>query len=72
MGGQRIVRAPTRSQELTVAATIAAIVAVKVGVAARFGTPALAAFVAAAGVAAVVVYIAAANQLIRDASRRTG
>ena len=67
-----IVRAPTRGQELTVVGTMAAIVAVKVGVAGRFGTPALAAFVAGAGVAAVVAYIAVADRRIRDASRRTG
>jgi hypothetical protein len=51
---------------------MAAIVAVKVGVAARFGTPALAAFVAGAGVAVVVAYIAVADRRIRDGSRRTG
>jgi len=36
------------------------------------GAPAVAAFVAAAGLAAVVAYVAAANQLIRDASGRAG
>lgn len=65
-------RAPTRRQELVVAATVAAIVTIKVAVAARFGSPVLAAFVAGAGSAVVVAYIAVANRLIRDASRRKG
>lgn len=62
-------RAPTRRQELAVAATVAVIVTIVVVVVARLEAPVLAAFVAGPGSTAVVAYVIIANRLIHDARR---
>lgn len=63
-------RAPTRRQELAVAATAAVIGTIVVIVANALGAPLFAAFVAGAASSAVVAYVAVANWLIHDARRR--
>ena len=62
-------RAPTRKQELAVAAIVAVFGTIVVVVAAGLGARVFAAFVAGAGSSAVVACVAVANRLIHDARR---